>query len=109
MTDSEYLSQRKELENRIAQLDAAHLNDREYMDGDHVHIDIGWKSVRGVICGCYIEKADGSIHYYYRVSLHNHLVRRAYSLRASKNRQVAEYGFELSTGRKNHHAPHAAE
>ena len=33
MTDSEYLSQRKELENRIAQLDAAHLNDREYMDG----------------------------------------------------------------------------
>ena len=59
MTDSEYLSQRKELENRIAQLDAAHLNDREYMD------DIGWKSVRGVICGCYIEKADGSIHYYY--------------------------------------------
>lgn len=47
MTDSEYLSQRKELENRIAQLDAAHLNDREYMDGDHVHIDIGWKSVRG--------------------------------------------------------------
>lgn len=46
MTDSEYLSQRKELENRIAQLDAAHLNDREYMDGDHVHIDIGWKSVR---------------------------------------------------------------
>ena len=36
MTDSEYLSQRKELENRIAQLDAAHLNDREYMDGDHV-------------------------------------------------------------------------
>ena len=52
MTDSEYLSQRKELENRIAQLDAAHLNDREYMDGDHVHIDIGWKSVR-------------SIHYYY--------------------------------------------
>ena len=30
MTDSEYLSQRKELENRIAQLDAAHLNDREY-------------------------------------------------------------------------------
>ena len=49
MTDSEYLSQRKELENRIAQLDAAHLNDREYMDGDHVHIDIGWKSVRGVI------------------------------------------------------------
>lgn len=26
MTDSEYLSQRKELENRIAQLDAAHLN-----------------------------------------------------------------------------------
>ncbi len=63
MTDSEYLSQRKELENRIAQLDAAHLNDREYMDGDHVHIDIGWKSVRGVICGCYIEKADGSIHY----------------------------------------------
>ena len=31
MTDSEYLSQRKELENRIAQLDAAHLNDREYM------------------------------------------------------------------------------
>lgn len=65
MTDSEYLSQRKELENRIAQLDAAHLNDREYMDGDHVHIDIGWESVRGVICGCYIEKADGSIHYYY--------------------------------------------
>ena len=56
MTDSEYLSQRKELENRIAQLDAAHLNDREYMDGDHVHIDIG---------GCYLEKADGSIHYYY--------------------------------------------
>lgn len=47
--------------------------------------------------------------YKYRVSLHNHLVRRAYSLRASKNRQVAEYGFELSTGRKNHHAPHAAE
>ena len=41
------------------------LNDRDYMDGDHVHIDIGWKSVRGVICGCYIEKADGSIHYYY--------------------------------------------
>ena len=32
MTDSEYLSQRKELENRIAQLDAAHLNDREYME-----------------------------------------------------------------------------
>ena len=27
MTDSEYLSQRKELENRIAQLDAAHLNE----------------------------------------------------------------------------------
>ena len=52
MTDSEYLSQRKELENRIAQLDAAHLNDREYMDGDHVHIDIGWKSVCGMICGC---------------------------------------------------------
>ena len=65
MTDSEYLSQRKELENRIAQLDAAHLNDREYMDGDHVHIDIGWKSVCGMICGCYLEKADGSIHYYY--------------------------------------------
>lgn len=65
MTDTEYLIQRKELENRIAQLDAAHLNDREYMDGDHVHIDIGWKSVRGVICGCYIEKAGGSIHYYY--------------------------------------------
>ena len=126
MTDSEYLSQRKELENRIAQLDAAHLNDREYMDGDHVHIDIGWKSVCGMICGCYLEKADGSMvlrgklsdrhlwvanlrSYEYRVSLHNHLVRRAYSLRASKNRQVAEYGFELSTGRKNHHAPHAAE
>ena len=49
MTDSEYLSQRKELENRIAQLDAAHLNDREYMDGDHVHIDIGWKSVLSLI------------------------------------------------------------
>ena len=34
-------------------------------NGDHVHIDIGWKSVCGMICGCYLEKADGSIHYYY--------------------------------------------
>ena len=65
MTDTEYLIQRKELENRIVQLDAAHLNDREYMDGDHVHIDIVLKSVRGIICGFYIEKAYGSIHYYY--------------------------------------------
>lgn len=37
------------------------------------------------------------------------LLAGAYALRASKNRQVAEYGFELSTGRKNRHAPHAAE
>nr|WP_281547461.1 hypothetical protein [Alistipes onderdonkii] len=65
MTDTEYLSQRKELENRISQLDAAHLNDREYMDGDYVHIDMAWQSRKGVICGCYIEKAGGSIHYYY--------------------------------------------
>ena len=68
MTDSEYLSQRKELENRIAQLDAAHLNDREYMDGDHVHIDIGYyyhplkkdgtpgKAVRSTFVGCKLTK-----------------------------------------------------
>ena len=47
MTDSEYLSQRKELENRIAQLDAAHLNDREYMDGDHPYRHRLEKCTRG--------------------------------------------------------------
>ena len=35
MTDTEYLSQRKELENRISQLDAAHLNDREYLSSTY--------------------------------------------------------------------------
>ena len=52
MTDSEYLSQRKELENRIAQLDAAHLNDREYMDGDGTP----GKAVRSTFVGCKLTK-----------------------------------------------------
>ena len=65
MTDTEYLARRKELENRITLLDAEHLKDREFLDGVHIHIDMGWKSKTGVICGHYIEKAYGSIQYYY--------------------------------------------
>lgn len=65
MTDTEYLARRKELENLIALLDAEHLTDCEFKNGVHIHIDTGWKSKSGVVCGHYIEKAYGSIQYYY--------------------------------------------
>lgn len=72
MTNNEYKAKRRELEEQLAALDQLHMADRQFQDGEVVEIDTGFiKSTkrRGVICGCYIDKEDGSVQYTYRMIL----------------------------------------